>query len=234
MKNFTARVKMMDSSTVNWSCDAENALVVEAAAMEALFKEGKHPDKVLWIGVTSPMKEPYFVYNRSPEDFVIIDEALWDGVDTFKGKYSGETLEQLRTRVRNTYMGEKDGQAVFVEKVPYPTAEIMEWEEASKLYEAAQAAKYIGPVSLITQDRFNYLLEVLPPEDWQRGGSSESFKLMERLSGNITTIAARIGNDYYEFNDNARMTHVAIIEKIAKAIEANTVEDHTQDKGNAD
>jgi len=161
------------------------------------------------------MKDPFFVVNRGPADFVIIDQAIWDG-EKYRGKYSGETLEQIRERMELLYVnGVTDYETRWKANA---NAELMEWEQASAMLDAAQRAKYVGPVKEITKDRFWYLLEVLPPVGWKRGEGSESFKMSERLTGSITTIAARIGEKYYEFNDNITMSHDAVIEKIQQAI----------------
>lgn len=82
---------------------------------------------------------------------------------------------------------------------------------------AAQQNALKSAPALITRDRFMDMLEVLPPEGWARREGSESFKLCEYQSGNITSIFARIGKHYYEFMDDASLSHESILEKIAAA-----------------
>jgi len=168
-------------------------------------EQGKEVATVDVIYNTPPMKDPYFVVNRAPDDFVIHDHAIWDGSSEYKGRFSGKTLAEMQS---------EDGE---------PKIELMEWDEAWPLYEKAQQAKYIGPVKEVDEDRFWYLLEVLPPVGWVNNRSSESFKLCERLSGSITTIAARIGGKYYEFNDDIMMPHDKIVAKIEQAIKDDTI-----------
>ena len=86
-------------------------------------------------------------------------------------------------------------------------------------------AKYTRPPKRITQARFWEMLEVLPPDDWQRFADHESFKLCEFDCGNVTGIYCRIGEEYWEMHDNYRMPHLAIVaacmyESAVSALEA--------------
>lgn len=145
-------------------------------------------------------KDPYFVVNNSAADVVMQDVAMWDAsTGQYVGGYSKRTLDQFKDECG-------------------PNVSIMEFDEGYALYQAAQEAKYIGPVKQITQERFEYLLECLPPVNWIRINGTESFKFMERLSGDITYIVARIGGGFYEFNDKISLSHDVIIAKINKAI----------------
>lgn len=66
----------------------------------------------------------------------------------------------------------------------------------------------------IDVDRFDYLLNVLPPERWAREGYSESFQMMERTNGRVTCIACRIDTRYFEFEDICGMSHADICRKV--------------------
>ena len=98
--------------------------------------------------------------------------------------------------------------------VEYPGIEV---GDLTVVHAAQQTALKTAPV-LITRERFVEMLEVLPPENWSRGEGSESFKLCEYYSGNITRIYARIGKQYYEFMDDAGMPHAEIVQKIAASL----------------
>ena len=76
-----------------------------------------------------------------------------------------------------------------------------------------QEKKCITPPQRITADAFFEALGALPPEDWQRRGHSESFKMSEYYTGQVTTIYSRIGNNFYTFRDMASLTHEQIIAK---------------------
>ncbi|WP_337263703.1 MULTISPECIES: hypothetical protein [unclassified Serratia (in: enterobacteria)] len=79
------------------------------------------------------------------------------------------------------------------------------------------------PVSEITETRFNDMLEVLPPLDWWGGEHSQSFKLMEMYSGNITDIFARFGTRYFQMRNIVTLTHAQIIEKVRAFIDAERI-----------
>jgi hypothetical protein len=73
---------------------------------------------------------------------------------------------------------------------------------------------YIDKVARkITKEQFWDALECLPPQNWVRRECTESFKMSEYLSGNITGIYVRIGEEYFTFHDRASMTHSQIVEK---------------------
>jgi hypothetical protein len=116
-----------------------------------------------------------------------------DGV--LRSKITGETIEDLGKRYPGVIVGDLEAVAMATEQA------------------------MIRPPTRITRDKFIEMLEVLPPEDWQqrRGAagvpSSESFKLVEYFSGNITSIYARIGGEYFEMLDRGTLSHEQIVEK---------------------
>ena len=121
----------------------------------------------------------------------IIDLALdRDGI--MRGIYSGETLEEMRLR--------------------YPAAEIGELGPVAK---ASDDHFRHGPVE-ITEDQFDYALEVLPPEDFVVRNGASTFKMCEYTSGRITAIYASIRGRYYELADDFALSHDAILAKIAE------------------
>lgn len=87
------------------------------------------------------------------------------------------------------------------------------------------------PPKVVTVERFEYMLNVLPPSKWYRGGYVEFFHVCERLSGDIVSWFARVGMHssavYYEFQDEATLTKAevcAILEKeTAKLGDTNTL-----------
>ncbi len=90
----------------------------------------------------------------------------------------------------------------------YPGAVIMSYDE----YETKRENALITSTHEISEERFRYMLEVLPPVSWVSGGGSESFKLSERTSGNITAICCRIKDKFFEFQNVITMQHDAIVE----------------------
>lgn len=125
----------------------------------------------------------------------IIDLAInRDGV--LRGAYSNETLEEMAKRHPGVQVGELG-----------PVA-------------AASEDMFRHPPRAISEDRFIEMLEVLPPEDWQRGAGAESFKLMERTSGSITAIFCRIGDRYFELSDSFTLSHNEIVTRCAGILAA--------------
>ena len=117
----------------------------------------------------------------------IIDVAFKrDGV--WKGGYSDETIEQIGIRYPGVTLGRLG-----------PVCE-------------SSDESYKQPPVEIDAERYNEMLEVLPPEQWHGiGEHTESFKLSERTSGNITAIFCRIGERYFEMQDSVFMKHAAIV-----------------------
>lgn len=77
-----------------------------------------------------------------------------------------------------------------------------------------QERQYVTAPRKIDRDTFIEALEVLPPKDWIQRADTSSFKMSEFYTGNITSIYVRLGSDYFEFRDDADMTHESIVEKI--------------------
>jgi Asp-tRNA(Asn)/Glu-tRNA(Gln) amidotransferase C subunit len=144
--------------------------------------------------------DPFFVA-RTPE-FSFIDFAVWNGVE-YVSQIQQETLEQVALR--------------------YPGAEIMEYEEVKALHDIAMVAKYVKPLKEVDEERFDEMLNVLPPAGWVRDGSTQSFKLVERTTGELTTIMVRYAGKYYEYTGSYKTRHADIIEYVRAEIEANRV-----------
>lgn len=89
----------------------------------------------------------------------------------------------------------------------YPNAVVMDFDAAIKAKEDALKT----PPEVITADKFFEMFEVLSPAGWVDRGHTESFKMSERLSGNVTSIYARIGKTYYHMVDSIFTPHESII-----------------------
>ena len=92
-----------------------------------------------------------------------------------------------------------------------PTAIKLDFETAAKDISDAMHAEYCNGPKEITKDQWFYALEVLPPVDWRGDFNTESFKMSERLCGNITAIYCRIGSKYYETNESIYTKHEDIV-----------------------
>lgn len=150
--------------------------------------------------VSSPVKVFYIPSHWSEKHNTnivpsVIDQAInRDG--KLVGKYCGESLEEVRVRYPTVVLGDLD--AVVAEK-----EKMMRTEPDS-----------------ITENDFWDALECLPPLDWQHTGSiGESFKLVERTSGRMTRIYARIGTSFWSFTDVDNLPHTEIMNKVKAASE---------------
>ncbi len=121
---------------------------------------------------------------------LIIDRAKLRADGVYVGLYSGQSIDQVKTRYPDVAFGEVD--VVIAER---------------------EAMLISAPVE-ISATTFQDALCVLPPEDYARAGTSCSFKMCEYLSDRITAIYASVDEKYYTFNDVYAIKHAQIVEKI--------------------
>jgi len=98
----------------------------------------------------------------------------------------------------------KENAVVYADRIG---AKLWAFDEA---YEHMNERVRTGP-SEITEEQFRDALGELPPEDWCGGGDTESFKCMERLTGQMTTIYCRLGERYFWLTDTFRKPHSEIV-----------------------
>lgn len=127
-----------------------------------------------------------YVY-YSPSKVTTIDSLHWF---TGLSMYSQNTPEMVKER--------------------YPDAILIHVSEAILIMEEANIDKVAKPIS---KEQFWDALECLPPQNWVRREFTESFKMCEYLTGQITSIYVRIGKEYFTFHDRASMTHDQIVAK---------------------
>lgn len=68
-------------------------------------------------------------------------------------------------------------------------------------------APFISGVEEISEDRFDEMLNILPPAGWKTDSDGESFKMCEFTCGRITAIFVRIGQRYATFSDRMSTPH---------------------------
>lgn len=105
--------------------------------------------------------------------------------------------------------------AAEIEK-EYPGAIVMNWEKAAK----AKENHWKSPVEEIDEEKYWYFLECLPPVGWVQKDGAETFKMSERLSGNITGIYAKVDDRYFTFNDSIFTKHEEIMTRVMEFINA--------------
>ena len=135
-----------------------------------------------------------------PGDCNLIDTATADN----RGMYSGETLEEILER--------------------YPGAQLMDIDEACAMAEKAKHDKYVHCPMEITAERFEEMLNAMPPVGWKHGPGGQSFKMSERMTGMLTAIFCEIGGRYFELCDDIRNSHEWILRECQKVIEAGKAE----------
>lgn len=122
----------------------------------------------------------------------VIDQIFEDEEENFHGLWSKLTIECLHKE--------------------NPNAKIMTVEQ----FYDFQYERFATKSEQVTEARYWEMLEILPPLDMHVSGQNTSFKMSERLTGNLTSIFAQIGDTYWTFVDRDTMTHEEIIAKILK------------------
>ena len=129
--------------------------------------------------------------------------AVWDPAtgriytfltDAGRSRWGGETVEELQQRGAVS-----------------PDALVLPWLEAERLHNEADRARYCTGPELITAERFDEMLNCLPPERWSRSAGAESFRFGERLAGPIASFFLRIGTDYWQINEDQSTTHDELV-----------------------
>lgn len=124
-------------------------------------------------------------FSSRPGAFVgVIDFVI---PKTGRGAYSGSSLDDIRQK--------------------YPDAEILSQAEADRRIEA----HYRTPPAPISRDAYEIARDALPPMQWTHRHGAESFKFMERVSGNMTRIYVRAGNQCWSLVDRFDLDHDAIL-----------------------
>ena len=114
----------------------------------------------------------------------------------------GKTLDE--------YMAGKEGQGL----------EVMPYDIAAPMMEAAQLAEYCKPWKEITKEQWWDMLEVLPPEKWEKVQGVEIFRMMEYTSGTVTGHFARLCERYFSANRDIRTGYADIAGEIASLCRA--------------
>lgn len=103
-------------------------------------------------------------------------------------------------------------------------AQIVTAEEGYKL----QCEAYRTPVSVITEERFDYALNVLPPCRWSRFGRFEHFHISERIVGNIVSwficFRGDAGSRFFTFDDYSTLTQVELMERVIEFAKAKVTD----------
>jgi hypothetical protein len=67
----------------------------------------------------------------------------------------------------------------------------------------------------ISAERFDEMLNILPPRDWRGSRGAQSFKMSELIYDDIAVIFAERNGHYFELRDSCRLPHAEIMSKCA-------------------
>lgn len=100
----------------------------------------------------------------------------------------------------------------------YQGARRMSCEDAWTCIDMAAHARYCTGITEVSEDQFLDALNVLPPAGWTTRRGVESFRISERIWGNITDIYARLGERYFKFADDIRLPADIVAERVAEFV----------------
>lgn len=144
-------------------------------------------------------REPVFFIDADKatgQSHRIIDQAVFNEESQAYTSFGGKSLADMQ--------------------VSYPGLQVGEFDEV--LLAKEEFYRHQG-IFEIDEEAFMDALECLPPVDWKRVGEIESFKLSERLTGNITSIFCRKGQRYFRFYDLITLDSAGIARRLDKGIE---------------
>ena len=95
---------------------------------------------------------------------------------------------------------------------------VLTWEEFEPMLMEFNNSLKTKPVE-ITEERYDYMLEVLPPSRWQNIRGASVFHVCERIHNNLVSWFVQIGKKYYEFVDEASLSKT----KLESIIESLTI-----------
>jgi len=100
-----------------------------------------------------------------------------------------DSFENLKDNTKVAYVEEnkKEYQA------KHPELELISFGKALELSQQADRKKYeAGVVKEITEERFDEMLNVLPPDNWINYSTNESFRICEDLTGELSNFYIRV------------------------------------------
>ena len=89
--------------------------------------------------------------------------------------------------------------------------EILTMEQANELsHHHARERLCKGPQS-VTAEKFEEMLNILPPVNWAGGGGSESFMVSELITHNLATYYVRLGSAHFSLVEETGKTHQQLV-----------------------
>lgn len=101
----------------------------------------------------------------------------------------------------------------------YPGAEVWDFDAAVEQIQALTYQHYITAPKEIDFDRWDEMLNILPPMKWSGGNGSESFMLCEATALDLHSIFCRVGDRYFEMTDRRSLSHEDIVSACLKVMQ---------------
>ena len=139
-------------------------------------------------------------------------ELTWDDREVF---FSGNSVIDVITAEGRGQFS-RQSIAELVER--YPDGQILTLAVAADL---AERAHIDGTVRVISREAFDEAMGWVPPEDLVIRANNVTFKSSEHFSGRVTSVYAKVGEDFYSFLDLCTLQHDEILEKIDAARRAD-------------
>jgi hypothetical protein len=136
---------------------------------------------------TPTIFDPCDPLGNRPSIYAFLDE-------NGRSLFGRETFEELRS------MNRISSQAVIL-----PNA------EAYLRFEEAQRVRLCNGAQPVTAERFDEALNCMPPLGWVRMDTQESFRLCEPLTNTLSTFYVRVGEQFWEINEQHETTHEALV-----------------------
>lgn len=100
-----------------------------------------------------------------------------------------DSFKNLKEDTKVAYVEENKKE--YQEK--HPELELISFGKALELSQQADRKKYkAGIVEEITEERFDEMLNVLPPDNWINYSTNESFRICEDLTGELSNFYIRV------------------------------------------
>ncbi len=97
-------------------------------------------------------------------------------------------------------------------------AHVVTPEQFDALYDA-HLNSLVSEPTLISSERYEDLLEAMPPCRWHNSQGVSMFHMIERLTGNLVTWCASYRGQCFEFTDYTNTPSERLAEKVKKASE---------------
>ena len=117
-----------------------------------------------------------------------------DAYGVLRSAYGNETIDEMRSAGHIS-----------------PEAVVLPFEEAYSLQAGADRARYCTGPERIDRERWDELLDVLPPCRWIRRDTTESFHISEALTGNLYRHCVRVGDCYFTLIEDRNTPHIELV-----------------------